>query len=506
MSDQPTTWQNASEPVTLGRVNDQADFIVVGAGTGGGTIADRLSEHGATVVLLEAGPDFPNEATSPPAFYPGGALHGEGGAGSGPPSPDLDWGYTSEPLPTGRRLPLPRGKLVGGSSMSNGCVAVRGKPDDFARWVAAGADGWTWERLEPIFELVERELSVKPYPRELWLPIQELFADACLEIGFRWEDDLNAPDAWDGVVGPWPRNRRNEVRLGTLNTYIRRARPRANFSVRGRTLVDRVLLEGDRAVGVRCIDQQGQPFELRAEHVVLCAGAYGSAPILLRSGIGPADELSSLGIVPAVDLPVGRGLREHPGVTMPVLVEPAYARMGWPTLSTASRGRTYWGIPLTADGEQGLVRLSFFLGLTDEIDGTIRLSSDDPTAAPLIDHGYWQVVQRGAFANVLDDYASLLRTVALRKAGAKDAMDGVELTDRVPRLVSTGTHPAGGCGIGSVVDPSLAVRGVHGLTVADASVFPAHVTNNPNLTVHVVGEVAATVLTGVAAEHTSSPA
>jgi choline dehydrogenase len=146
-------------------MSTRPDFIVVGSGSAGGTVADRLSERGATVVLVEAGRDFPDEATFPPAFYVGGATHGEGGAGSGAPSPDMDWGYRSEALPNGRRLPLLRGRLVGGSSMANGCIAVRAKPDDFDRWVAAGADGWTWEQLRPVFELVERELSVKPYPR-----------------------------------------------------------------------------------------------------------------------------------------------------------------------------------------------------------------------------------------------------------------------------------------------------------------------------------------------------
>lgn len=477
-------------------MNEETDYIIVGSGSAGGTLADRLTETGAGVVLIEAGPDFPDEEKHPPAFYVGGALHGEGGAGSGPPSPDMDWGYTSEPLPNGRRLRLSRGKLVGGSSMANGCVAVRAKPSDFDAWVAAGAEGWTWDNVRPIFEQVEADLSVNAYPRELWLPIQELFAEACEELGFRWLDDLNTPEAWDGVVGPWPRNRRNEIRQGALNTYIRRARRRQNFSIQSHTLVDRVVIEHHRAVGVHCLARDGSSFDLRASHVVLSAGAYGSAPILLRSGVGPAEELKALGIEVLVDLPVGRGLRDHPGVAMPVRVEGKYARMGWPTLSTASRSSAYWGIPMAVDGEGGVVALAFFLGLRDELDGQIGLASADPTVPPVIEHGYWNVVGQGAFGPVWDDYQALLATSAFRGASAQDILGETSMEDRLLRMMSSGAHPAGGCGVGSVVDSDLAVLGIERLSVADASVFPVHVTNNPNLTVHVVGEVAARVLAG----------
>ena len=180
------------------------DVIVVGSGAGGGTVAARLSEDaGCQVALLEAGSDFPDEAKAPPSFYiGGGAISGGGGAGHGSPVPEMDWDFRSEPLPNGRRVRLSRGKLMGGSTMTNGCVAVRPRPSDFEHWVAAGPQGWSWNALEPVFRTVERELSVRTYPRDRWLPVQELLRAACLEIGFRWHDDLNAPDAWDGVYGP----------------------------------------------------------------------------------------------------------------------------------------------------------------------------------------------------------------------------------------------------------------------------------------------------------------
>lgn len=449
------------------------------------------------MTLIEAGPDFPDEATAPPSFYVGGgSLNGEGGAGSGSPIPQLDWGYTSEELPNGRKVRLSRGRLMGGSSMTNGCVAVRARPSDFDSWTLAGAVGWTWEAVRPVFERVEHELSVSAYPVERWLPVQHLLVDACGELGFRWEDDLNAPAAWDEVMGPWPRNRRNEVRQGTLNTYIRQARPRENFSIIADALVDTVRISGGRAAGVAYLDAGGRRHQVDAGRVVLAAGAYGTPAILMRSGIGPAGDLRALGIEPALDLPVGGGLRDHPGIAMPVSVDPGYALMGWPAYAAVARGRTYWNIPISADQERGLIAFAFFLGLVDGIEGSVRLASADPAVAPVIDHGYWALASSGAFDNVWEDFRALMETDALRAARARDVHPEMSLDERLLRGLSSGAHPAGSCAIGQVVGPDLDVLGIDGLTIADASVFPRHVTNNPNLMVHVVGEIAAAKLRG----------
>jgi choline dehydrogenase len=471
------------------------DVVVVGAGSSGGTVAARLSEDPAcSVLLLEAGPDFPHEATDPPEFVTGGALFGEGGAGSGAPVPELDWGYSAEPLADGRRIPLRRGKLVGGTSMINGCIAVRGRPEDFARWVEAGATGWAWEDVVPFYEAVEREIPIMLYPEELWLPFQRTFVQACRELGFREVDDFNAPDAWDGVVGPWPRNRRNEIRQGSLVTYIRRARARPNLEIRGRALVDRVLVRDGRATGVTYLDASGARHEVPADRIVICAGAYGSPSILLRSGIGPADELRALGIEVEADLPVGRGLLEHPGLRVTLQVSEPQARGGWPGLAVASRGAGYWAIPGVLDEERRLAWLGFFLGLVDGPEGSIRLRSADPEVAPVIDHGYAALAESDAFDVVWADVERLLASAALGAAGAIDVDRDVSRRERQRRGISSGTHAAGGCAIGRVVDPRLRVYGIEGLTVADASVFPRHVTNNPNLTCHMVGEQAAAFL------------
>lgn len=473
------------------------DVVVVGAGSTGGTVASRLAEdERCSVLLIEAGPDFPEEATDPPEFVTGGALQGLGGAGAGPPFRALDWNYESEMLPGNRRIRLRRGRMVGGTSMVNGCVAVRARPSDFDAWDSAGAQGWSWPDMVPAYEAVERMIPIRTYPEEVWLPFQRSFVAACTEIGFRRHDRFNDPDAWDAVAGAWPRNRRNEIRQGSLVTYIRAARPRPNFEILDNALVDRVLHDGRRATGVAYVDADGRPSTISADRVVLSGGTYGSPPILLRSGIGPADELSRLGIECDVDLPVGRRVLEHPGYRWALSVRGEEARMGWPAFAAAARGDGWWAIPGALDEDAGHVWIAGFLGLLDGLDGTVTLRSARPDDPPVIHHGYLEVVDAGRFARLSADVERLLQTETMRKIGARDLDAAIPIGDRLRRGVANGTHPAGGCGIASVVDSDLRVLGMDGLTVADASVFPAHVSNNPNLTCHAIGERAAALIAG----------
>ena len=224
----------------------------------------------------------------------------------------------------------------------------------------------------------------------------------------------------------------------------------------------------------------------------MSGGALGSPPILLRSGIGPADELRSLDIPVIADLPVGRRMMEHPGAAIMVTVSPEVGRLGWPHLAVVSRGATYWAIPMPHDQKAGVAVLSFFLAATDWDPGVLKLRSSDPTVLPEIRMPFDRVVADGLFGNVEHDFHALLGTAAFREAGITDGIGGDEpFSRRAAVNMRSGAHPAGGCQIGSVVDSRFAVLGTQGLSVVDASVFPRHATNNPNLTCFMLGERAA---------------
>jgi len=458
-----------------------ADVVVVGSGSGGGVLAARLSEDpDLEVLVVEAGRDFPDEAVDPWPWM----LH----TGTGPTTPEHDWGYSAEPLANGRRIPLRRGRVVGGSSMTNGCVAVRGRPADFAAWERLGASGWGWDSMVPLYERVESELTIRIEERETWPPGQRLFAEGFEQLGFRWVDDLDHPESWDGVYGRWPHNVENGRRGGTLTTYLRRARPRPNLRIVDRTVADRVLVAGGRATGVRVVGVDGRQRTISADRVVLAAGSLGTPAILLRSGIGPAAELRAQGIEIVADLPVGRGMMDHPITSFRVAVPPEYAVHAGPVMPVVARGTDWWSIPITAD-DAGIMVATVCLATTDGA-GTLRLRGTNPLAAPEIDMRFQGVIDRGAFDTALAHVADLVRTDALREVGAR-LLDAGPMREHLLARMGSGGHAAGGAAIGRVVDPDLAVLGVDGLHVADASVFPAHVTNNPNMTCFAIGERAA---------------
>ncbi len=529
----------------------EAEWLVVGAGSGGCVIASRLSEEpGRDVLVLEAGRDWraadaPAEVRSMNfwrALDPDTCGH-------------LMWdGLTSRRTPRQQFRPHLRGRGTGGSSAINGMIAIRAMPEDYDSWAAAGCAGWSYDDMLPFLRRMESDADFgdRPYHgaagpipvmrqrRERWGAIDHSLADAATALGYPWADDHNAPGSTG--VSPFAINvDRARRRVSTNDGYIEPKRSRPNLRIFGEAPVDRVLIHGGRARGVRArID--GAWAEVRAEHVVLCAGAIHSPAILLRSGIGRGGEVASL--------PVGEGLQDHPLAVFWLALRPGAVpdpderqtncvvrcstgveggvdndlalisqnqsqRAGHPVdkalAGHGGMGATgTWGIGTGAGGrERGMlcVQLSHQYSR-----GTLRLASRDPDAPPVINsnllddradlarmrdgiHRALELLAQPAFAATVDHVA-----VDASGRGTGELTDDAAIDHWLMRTVGDAAHICGTCRMGppddprSVVDPAGRVIGVDGLYVADASIFPEVPRANTNLPVIAAAERLADLL------------
>ncbi|MGZ4544640.1 MAG: mycofactocin dehydrogenase MftG [Blastococcus sp.] len=501
------------------------DVVVVGAGTSGCPLAARLADAGRRVLLLEAGADharpedFPAELRDPATML---------GAAPGHPA---NWDLTGE-LTDGLTVPVPRGRVVGGSSALNAGSFIRGTRADFDGWAAAGNDLWSYERVLPAFRRLETDTDFGDRPEHgargpvpvgrVWAahPLADAVAAAAGELGFPAEPDKNA-DAPPGY-GPVPLNIADGVRVNTAMAYLSPRRGAAGLTVRGGVQVRRVVVEGGRAVGVETGDGV-----VRAAEVVLSAGAVGSPHLLLLSGIGPADQLRAAGIPVLADVPgVGAEFSDHPNVYLsyrparPLPMPPGLLPLHGVLHATSSGAAVPgdleilpWMTPFSriTGGPAGphADELVVGVGLQRAASrGRLTLAGADPARQPRLEYRYLgEAGDRRALREGVRLAAELLRTAAFAPLVAGDAgpPDGVLADDRgldrwIRAHLTTAIHLAGTARMGpdgdagAVVDQWLRVRGVDGLRVVDTSVMPTVTSRGPAATAVMLGERAAELM------------
>ena len=496
---------------------DKPDIIIIGAGSTGAVIASRISEDpNITVLLLEAGPDYPYISDTPFDLV---NSHNNSYT-------EHDWGFTYMPTP-GREVNFPRGRVVGGSSAVNTTIALRGVPEDYNEWAELGCPAWSWENVLPAFNRLERDLdfgeksyhgdagpiTIRRYPQNELEPQHQAFLAASAQLGYPTCEDANDPDDWG--AGPHAMNKLGRLRISTAVGYLAPARIRPNLIIRGNTLALRILFRGRQATGIEVENPDGSLEVFRAKLVVLCAGALKSPQILMHSGIGPTDQVSSFGIKSIGEEPgVGQNLSDHPALSVICQAkDPSIINHDQPIIQTILR---YTAPGSNKRNDLQIEQLSFagspkdakLFAIAAVLEyqygrGEIRLRSANPHDAPIVDNRFCEdnrdterlvacmrdtlaFTQKGEVADMID---------SISFPDPKRGLDDDSLARLSRKFAGSGYHPCGTVKMGDFKDP-MAVVDQYGrahrfdnLVVADASIMPFVPRANTNLTCIMIGEM-----------------
>jgi choline dehydrogenase len=534
-------------------VHASFDYIIIGSGTAGTVLANRLSaDPQLSVCLIEAGPPDNTPLVHIPSFVGTLLFH-----------KDYSWAYKSVPQPQlgGREILLPRGRILGGCSSTNGMVYFRGHPKDFDEWAAMGNEGWSFRELLPYFIRSENNVDYRNSPWHgtagemqvshvrQYNPMIKPFLAATEALGYPRCEDFNGchdPLGFDVRQNALHKGRR----VSGVTAFLKPVRQRTNLAIYTDCFVQRIVIEQGRATGVQ-VEHSGITRHLKAKReVILSAGAYGSPAILQHSGIGAAAELQALGIPVRLDLPgVGRNLHDHPSSVVQMATDNAESYgISWKALPRNALSVFQYLLLRGGQLAGNLFEVTGFLRTRPDLDrpdlqfvlmpatrptpkfpfpighgfgvnsillrplsrGSVRIGSKDPQQAPLIDNAFLREEEDlDTLLQGLRIARKILNHPAMAHYQAKEILPGPsldsddELKDYMKRMCTAVHHPGGSCRMGNdadaVVDSQLRLRGVEGLRVVDASIFPRVVSGNTNAPVVMVAEKASDMILGKAA-------